>query len=133
MELTKEQQDFLNTEGRIVLCAVPGSGKTFIVAKKLISYLKEWKYLHRGVAALSFTNVASDEIKRQITDSSQKTSEMGYPHFVGTLDSFINNLGSSHFCPKTLDVINRCVHSIQNGSIGHLQDFKRTAKALNVM
>ena len=58
MELTKEQQDFLNTEGRIVLCAVPGSGKTFIVAKKLISYLKEWKYLHRGVAALSFTNVA---------------------------------------------------------------------------
>lgn len=72
MELTKEQQDFLNTEGRIVLCAVPGSGKTFIVAKKLISYLKEWKYLHRGVAALSFTNVASDEIKRQITDSSQK-------------------------------------------------------------
>lgn len=91
MELTKEQQDFLNTEGRIVLCAVPGSGKTFIVAKKLISYLKEWKYLHRGVAALSFTNVASDEIKRQITDSSQKTSEMGYPHFVGTLDSFINN------------------------------------------
>jgi len=91
MELTKEQQDFLYAEGRIVLCAVPGSGKTFIVAKKLISYLKEWKYLYRGIAALSFTNVASDEIKRQIAESTQGDSEISYPHFVGTLDSFINN------------------------------------------
>lgn len=91
MELTEEQQIFLNTEGRIVLCAVPGSGKTFIVAKKLINYLKEWKYLHRGIAALSFTNVASDEIKRQIAESTQGNSEIRYPHFVGTLDSFINN------------------------------------------
>lgn len=91
MELTAEQQTFLNAKGRIILCAVPGSGKTFTVAKKLLNYVKDWNYPHRGVAALSFTNVASEEIKRQIADSTNKMFEIGYPHFVGTLDSFINN------------------------------------------
>lgn len=37
MGLTEEQQVFLAAEGRIVLCAVPGSGKTFIVAKKKLN------------------------------------------------------------------------------------------------
>lgn len=91
MQLTIEQQNFLNAEGHVVLCAVPGSGKTFIVAKKLAEFLEEWEYSHRGIAALSFTNVASDEIKHQIAETTQKYSEIGYPHFFGTLDSFINN------------------------------------------
>ena len=91
MELTLEQKDFLASEGKIVLCAVPGSCKTFIVAKKILDYLKNWKYSHRGIAALSFTNVASNEIKRQTMESSLQKEEIGYPHFVGTIDSFINN------------------------------------------
>lgn len=92
MDLTEEQKAFLAAEGCIVLCAVPGSGKTYIVAQKLLNYLKRWKYLHRGVAALSFTNVASDEIRRQLQElENKKTAEIRYPHFVGTLDSFINN------------------------------------------
>ena len=91
MGLTVEQQDFLAAEGRIVLCAVPGSGKTFIVAKKIIKYLEDWRFPHRGVAALSFTNVASDEIRNQVSDTTYAYSDIGYPHFVGTLDSFINN------------------------------------------
>ena len=91
MPLTQEQQDFLDAEGRIVLCAVPGSGKTYVVAQKMIKYLSDWSSKHRGIAALSFTNVASDEIKRQIADSALGLPEIDYPHFVGTLDSFINN------------------------------------------
>ena len=91
MQLTIEQQDFLNSEGRIILCAVPGSGKTFIVVKKLIRYLEEWNLSHQGIAALSFTNVASNEIKRQLIESNKNLNSIGYPHFIGTLDSFINN------------------------------------------
>lgn len=91
MNITTEQQAFLNAEGQIVLCAVPGSGKTYIVAKKILQYFKDWKYVHRGIAALSFTNVASGEIKRQMADFTQGSDEISYPHFVGTLDSFINN------------------------------------------
>jgi len=91
MGLTLEQQDFLTDEGHIVLCAVPGSGKTFIVAKKIIKYLEDWSFPHRGIAALSFTNVASDEIRNQVSNTTYAYSDIGYPHFVGTLDSFINN------------------------------------------
>ena len=91
MLLTQEQRGFLDAEGRIVLCAVPGSGKTYVVAQKMVKYLTDWNSKHRGIAALSFTNVASEEIKRQIAESSLGLAEIDYPHFVGTLDSFINN------------------------------------------
>lgn len=91
MILTTEQQDFLATEGHIVLCAVPGSGKTFIVAKKIIKYLENWRLPYRGIAALSFTNVASDEIRNQVSGTTHAYNDLGYPHFIGTLDSFINN------------------------------------------
>ena len=64
-KLTPEQEAFLEAEGKIVLCACPGSGKTFIVARKLLKYVENWEYAHRGVAVLSFTNVASQEIDKQ--------------------------------------------------------------------
>ena len=89
MTLTEEQKEFLDAEGHIILCATPGSGKTFIVAKKINEYLKNWQLSHRGIAALSFTNVASSEIANQIDIANIKNIE--YPHFIGTIDSFIDN------------------------------------------
>lgn len=47
-ELTDEQKEFLVAEGRIVLCACPGSGKTFIVMKKLLKYLETWSHPSRA-------------------------------------------------------------------------------------
>lgn len=89
--LTDEQKVFIDTEGKVVLCACPGSGKTFIVAKKLLKYLETWPYVYRGIAVLSFTNVASKEILRQTQElSDRKFQDIGFPHFIGTLDSFIN-------------------------------------------
>lgn len=91
-ELTDEQKEFLVAEGRIVLCACPGSGKTFIVGKKLLKYLETWSHPYRGVAVLSFTNVASEEVVRQTSQLSENEfSSVSFPHFIGTLDSFINN------------------------------------------
>ncbi|MDD2476799.1 MAG: ATP-dependent helicase, partial [Dysgonamonadaceae bacterium] len=89
--LTDEQNAFLDAEGKVVLCACPGSGKTFIVGKKLVKYLETWPYAYRGIAVLSFTNVASEEILRQTKDlPGTKFLNIGFPHFIGTLDSFIN-------------------------------------------
>lgn len=89
--LTDEQKAFLSAEDRIVLCACPGSGKTFIVSKKLIKYLETWPYAYRGIAVLSFTNVASKEVIRQTKElADTKFHNIGFPHFIGTLDSFIN-------------------------------------------
>ncbi|GAB6171968.1 hypothetical protein JCM15765_14460 [Paradesulfitobacterium aromaticivorans] len=90
--LTDEQIAFLEAEGKVVLCACPGSGKTFIVGKKLLKYLETWPHAYRGIAVLSFTNVASEEILRQTKDlATRETQSIGFPHFIGTLDSFINN------------------------------------------
>lgn len=91
LELTKEQNDFLVSTGNILLHACPGSGKTTVVAKKLIQYIGNWNRPHQGVAVLSFTNVASEEIERQTHELLSTGFVIDYPHYVGTLDSFINN------------------------------------------
>lgn len=90
-EPTTEQKTFLDAEGLVTLCACPGSGKTAIVAQKLQKYVHNWPYAHQGVAALSFTNVASEEIAEKLNDLTGNGVSVQYPHFVGTLDKFINN------------------------------------------
>ena len=90
-KLTKEQNDFLCATGNIVLHACPGSGKTHVVVRKMMKLIDGWDRPHSGVAILSFTNVASDEVESQVKDLMPTGFEIGHPHFVGTLDSFINN------------------------------------------
>lgn len=89
-KLTKQQINFLNSSGKGILCACPGSGKTHIVVKKVEKYLSEWVQSHQGLAVLSFTNVASDEIKSQLQNNRVVDGATSYPHFIGTVDSFIN-------------------------------------------
>jgi len=90
-KLTKEQEDFLCANGNIVLHACPGSGKTHVVARKMMRLIDDWNKPHSGVAVLSFTNVASDEVESQIKKLMPMGFEVNYPHFVGTLDSFISS------------------------------------------
>ena len=90
-DFTDEQNEFLLANGNVVLHACPGSGKTTVVAKKLIQYLETWDKLHQGVAVLSFTNVASQEIEKQTQELIPTGFAIEYPHYVGTLDSFINS------------------------------------------
>lgn len=89
-ELTEQQINFLNSSGKVILCACPGSGKTHIVVRKVEKYLSVWEQSHQGVAVLSFTNVASDEIKNQLNTNEVVEGATSYPHFIGTVDSFIN-------------------------------------------
>ncbi|MFW6046599.1 MAG: UvrD-helicase domain-containing protein [Candidatus Woesearchaeota archaeon] len=89
-QLTKKQKKILNCpHTRVVVKACPGSGKTFSVAARLAKLLSENTYRHQGIAVISFTNVAADEIKRSLSEDYGIT-KLGYPHFVGTIDSFIN-------------------------------------------
>lgn len=88
---TSEQEEFLASSGKVVLHACPGSGKTTVVAQKVLHYLENWNRPHQGIAVLSFTNVASDEIARQAREVLPPGYSIETPHFVGTLDSFIDN------------------------------------------
>ena len=84
MPPTPEQQDILDATERLRLVrAAPGSGKTWLVAEAIRQEINGWRDRHKGIAAISFTNVARDEINEKLR------FEPGHPHFVGTLDSFL--------------------------------------------
>jgi len=77
---------------QIIVKACPGSGKTLSVAARLARLLQSNNLgRHQGIAVLSFTNTACEEIKKKLKEEFGRTEEIGYPHFIGTIDSFINN------------------------------------------
>ncbi|MEI8047348.1 MAG: ATP-dependent helicase [Bacteroidota bacterium] len=90
-KLSKKQNEIaIEKTGAFVVRACPGSGKTYTVSARLARLLKDWKFPSRGIAVLSFTNVAWQEIKSKLENEFNVKSSLGYPHFVGTIDSFIN-------------------------------------------
>ena len=125
--LINEREVFLRAEGRVILCACPGSGKTCIVAQRLLSYTNTWHYSHKGVAVLSFTNVASEEINRQTNEASLAAKPIDYPHFVGTIDSFINNFILLRF-GYLMQNDNRKRPIIVHDNYGELTFFSRDAE-----
>lgn len=83
-EPTPEQQAILDSSGRVrVVRAAPGSGKTWLVAEVIRRKLDQWTSRTSGIAALSFTRVAGEEIRKAVG------YDLNHPHFVGTLDAFL--------------------------------------------
>ncbi|WP_323837878.1 UvrD-helicase domain-containing protein [Photorhabdus africana] len=72
--------------------ACPGSGKTTLIATKLILLAKKWNYQHQGICVLSHTNVAKDEIIDRLQRSKSKVAQrlLSYPHFIGTIQEFVH-------------------------------------------
>lgn len=90
-EITPQRQAYLDARGKIVLNACPGSGKTTAIAKKLMLLQDEYysKFgRFSGIACLSFTNTAKEEISEKYTELSGEY--LDFPHKVSTIDSFIN-------------------------------------------
>jgi DNA helicase-2/ATP-dependent DNA helicase PcrA len=81
---TPEQEAaLLNTSRVRVIRATPGSGKTWLVAELIRRELVNWDAESCGVAALSFTRVGGDEIRKAVGHV------LAHPHFVGTIDAFL--------------------------------------------
>jgi len=87
--LTLEQMEFITHDINIpcYLEACPGSGKTEVVGIKAAYELIDWKVMFSGMAFLSFTNNASDEIEKRANKYAGSNATK-HPHFIGTLDSF---------------------------------------------
>jgi DNA helicase-2/ATP-dependent DNA helicase PcrA len=89
-KLTTKQEQIIARRGMFVVKACPGSGKTFAVAARLAHLLRDWRFAHRGVATISFTNVAWQEIDQVLSKDFGVSTPVPYPHFLGTIDSFLN-------------------------------------------
>lgn len=90
-DLNPQRIQYLSAKGKIILNACPGSGKTTVIAKKLLDLNGEYQLKYGrycGIACLSFTNTAKNEINEKYKEMSG--FPIRYPHLVSTIDSFIN-------------------------------------------
>ena len=99
--------------------ACPGSGKTTLVAAKLLILSKKWSVKHQGICVLTHTNVACDEIRDRLQKHPAGYKLTSYPHFIGTIQEFINKflaltyLRSSGISPIRVDD-DACVNVMRN-------------------
>ena len=70
--------------------AAPGSGKTTLLGAKLALMASRWPHAHRGICVLTHTNVAREEIERSLRAAPHGDLLLGYPHFIGTIQAFVN-------------------------------------------
>lgn len=70
--------------------ACPGSGKTTLLVAKLAVLAKRWPHRQQGICVLSHTNAARNEIAAKLSNSAAGIALTRYPHFVGTIHSFVN-------------------------------------------
>ncbi len=80
--------DVLLETGSFDVQACPGSGKTTAVATKIVVLLDDWR-ASGGICVLTHTNVAREEIERRLAASQVGSVALRSPHFVGTIQSFI--------------------------------------------
>lgn len=84
-----ERQRYVAAQGKTIVTACPGSGKTTSIVYKLgqLCHEVESANKHAGVLCLSFTNKAVDEIR--IAYMNMHGEDIRYPHEVSTIDSFL--------------------------------------------
>ena len=92
-EKTQEQFGYVVSSASqcTFLRACPGSGKTEVVGLKAAYEIRRWQRSPGGVAVLSFTNNAADVIRSRVQQFLGVDS-IGYPHYVGTIDSSASRL-----------------------------------------
>ncbi|MFG1225257.1 UvrD-helicase domain-containing protein [Xanthobacter wiegelii] len=70
--------------------ACPGSGKTTLLVAKLAVLAMRWPFRQQGICVLSHTNAARNEINAKLSNTAAGIALTRYPHFVGTIHSFVN-------------------------------------------
>lgn len=103
--LWDESSNLIKT-GNIKITARPGTGKTNTITEYCIEYSREWTNEHKpyeGMAILSYTNVAKNEIELKIKENSEGYELLKYPHYIGTFDSFVNRFILLPYSSRVID------------------------------
>jgi DNA helicase-2/ATP-dependent DNA helicase PcrA len=74
---------------KFVVRASPWSGKTFCISGRISHKIKWWNHRNKWMAILSFTNAWKDEIEKSCKE--HFGTFITTPHFLWTIDSFINH------------------------------------------
>lgn len=92
---------------QIIACA--GSGKTFVITRRIANILKQKKYVNpENIVAFTFTEKAAESMRGKINDvlAEQGMSFAGDRMFVGTIHSFCKNLLENYTDKyKNLDIL----------------------------
>lgn len=91
------RRDVLARMGDLDVPACPGSGKTTLLVAKLALLARNWDALRRGICVISHTNVARAEIEAKLGSTSEGHRLLTYPHFIGTIHSFVNQFLAAPF------------------------------------
>jgi DNA helicase II / ATP-dependent DNA helicase PcrA len=92
--------------GHRVVSARPGTGKTRTLTEYCIDVVGSWSTHYepwQGMAIVSYTNVAKDELEQKIRIFGRANCLLTHPHFVGTIDSFLNQYLFLPFGAKLMD------------------------------
>ena len=82
--LNDEQKKAVEADGNVLLVACPGSGKTYTLIHKIVNELEKINTHRQFVVALTYTNVAADEIRDRVGKLGVSTDQL----WVGTIHSF---------------------------------------------
>lgn len=103
MELSDEQQQVLGDAVEVV-SACPGAGKTRAIVAR---FLQDVQSSTKGVALVSFTNAAVDEISARL----KPYGDFPPPSFVGTFDRFVHQFIVTPYVLRTARVKPRYIDS----------------------
>lgn len=92
-----EQIEYIvsDVSSNVYLDACPGSGKTEVVGIKGAYEIQNWQQNHSGIAVLTFTNSAENEIKLRTEE--YLGHQIQHPHFVGTFASWLHGYIANPF------------------------------------
>lgn len=95
--LTDDQINYVLSDigSDIYLNSCPGSGKTEVIGVKVAYELSHWQSKTSGIAILTFTNSAEDEIRNRTV--SYLRHQIQYPHFLGTFTSWLHGYIANPF------------------------------------
>lgn len=95
--LSEEQIDYIYSDikSNVYLNACPGSGKTEVIGLKSAIEIKKWDKPNSGIAILTFTNSAEDEIRSRTVK--YLGHQIDYPHFIGTFTSWLHGYVANPF------------------------------------
>ncbi|KAB2912690.1 MAG: ATP-dependent helicase [Hyphomicrobiaceae bacterium] len=85
------QKRFLATLQSCDVQAAPGNGKTTLLVAKLALLSRTWTSRTQGACVISHTNAARHEVEKRLSDHPRAAAFLSYPHFIGTVTTFIDH------------------------------------------